>query len=227
MLNEIIFSTQYNRTLNISEKVQKNAIFDCKLNRLMKDTLRQFVSQFGSLSEKEIEEIVDTIELGQFKKGSILLMEGDISSKCYFVLKGCVRQYKIVDGEEKTTAFYTEGQSIVSFSEYTTQAKSKHILICVEDCLLIIGDLSTEKGMYEKFPKLEAITRMMMEQDFGKTQAALELFITSSPEERYLNLLETNPNLLQRVPQHQLASYLGVTAESLSRIKKRIIQKKY
>ena len=80
--------------------------------------------------------------------------------------------------------------------------------------------------MYETFPKLEIITRMMMEQDLGKSQDAMANFITSSPEERYLNLQKTRPDLLQRVPQHQLASFLGVTPESLSRIRNRMAKNK-
>ena len=66
---------------------------------------------------------------------------------------------------------------------------------------------------------------MSMENDFGKQQEALDKFITSSPEERYKNLLETRPDLLQRVPQYHLASYLGVKPESLSRIRKRLTKK--
>jgi len=91
---------------------------------------------------------------------------------------------------------------------------------------LIVGNFHLEQAMYEQFPKLQAITRSMMEHDFGRTQEALARFITSSPEERYVHLLTTRPELVQRVPQHQLASYLGVTPESLSRIRKRMALKK-
>lgn len=92
--------------------------------------------------------------------------------------------------------------------------------------VLVVGSLDYEQEMYQKFPKLAAITRALMEQDFGKTQEALVAFISSSPEERYQKLLAERPALLGRVPQHQLASYLGVTPESLSRIRKRIFMKK-
>lgn len=79
--------------------------------------------------------------------------------------------------------------------------------------------------MYTRFPKLLEITRNIMEQDFGKTQEAFSRFISASPEERYLQLMESRPELFQRVPQHQIASYLGMTAESLSRIRKRTAKK--
>ena len=87
------------------------------------------------------------------------------------------------------------------------------------------GSALTGYFLYERFPKLATLTRKMMEEDFGKTQDQFSRFMTSSAEERYVYLLENNPQLLQRVPQHQLASYLGITPESLSRIKNRLYKK--
>lgn len=188
----------------------------------MHDELIHFLSSFNSLSAEEVNAIAALIPVEAFKKGDILLKEGQYCNTCYFVLKGCVRQYILADGEEKTTAFYTEQQAVAAFSNYIQQSPSKHYWVCAEDCLLIIGYLDKEPDMYKQFPKLAAITRNMMEQDLGKQQEEFAAFITSSPLERYRNLLANRPTLLQRVPQHQLASYLGVTAESLSRIRKRV-----
>jgi CRP-like cAMP-binding protein len=192
----------------------------------MTSELLQYISQFPHLSEEEIKEIADNILVQTFKKGVLLLKEGDTADICFFVLKGCVRQYHLVDNEEKTTAFFTEEQAVVSFASYSQQLPSKHYWSCVEDSVLVVGSLDHEQEMYQKFPKLAAITRALMEQDFGKTQSAFAAFMTSSPEERYRKLLTDRPNLLGRVPQHQIASYLGVTPESLSRIRKRIFVKK-
>jgi CRP-like cAMP-binding protein len=191
----------------------------------MKKELLKYISKFPMLSEQEVKDIVENLTVGKFKKGDLLLKAGEINSECYFVLKGCLRQYYLIDGEEKTTAFYTEEQGVVSVTSYLEQTPANHYLICMEDSILIIGNMSGGLEMYEKFPKLETITRAIMEQDHAKTQESLAFFITSTPEERYLNLLKTRPTLLQRVPQHQLASYLGITPESLSRIRKRVIEK--
>lgn len=192
----------------------------------MENALHQYISKFPTLSEEEAQQIVENITVRSFNRGTMLLKAGEIYSECYFVLKGCVRQFIIIDGEEKTTAFFTEEQAVAFFSKHAEQKSSKYYLSCVEDSTLIVGDLNAEQEMYEKFPKLAAITRAITEQDYGKTQETLASFITSSPEERYLNLLDTRPELLQRVPQHQIASYLGMTPESLSRIRKRVSGKK-
>jgi len=83
-----------------------------------------------------------------------------------------------------------------------------------------------ETIIFEKFPRFETLCRILSEQLLMKSQSSFDEFKTSSPEQRYLNLLETRPKLVQRVPQHQLASYLGITPQSLSRMRARISNKK-
>lgn len=191
----------------------------------MHPQLHTYLTGLGSLTENEISEIGPLIPVQTFAKGHVLLREGEIASHCYFILKGCIRQYHLADAEEKHTAFYTEGQAVVDFMSYAQRIPAKQYWACTEECTLIVGDLDGERDMYDKYPKLQAITRSMMEQDYGKTQEAFARFIASSPEERYRHLLQTRPELPQRVAQHQIASYLGVTPESLSRIRKRILGK--
>jgi len=192
----------------------------------MADELQNLFSKFPSLSEQEVKAISESIVVRSYNKGTILLKEGEISKECYSVLKGCVRKYYIKDGDEKTTAFFTEGEAVASFSSYINQIPSKHYLVCAEDCSLTVGTKGKDAEMCLKFPVLESIIRSEMEKNAGKAQEEHSLFIISSPEERYLNLLENRRTLLNRVPQHQIASYLGVKPESLSRIRKRIVSKK-
>ncbi len=192
----------------------------------MEAALASYLATFPSLTPEERTAIGEALIVRSFEKGTFLLKEGAVSKECYFILKGCVREYHTIDGIEKTTAFFTEHQAIVSFTSYTTGQAAGHYLVCMEDVLVIAGEAGAEAEMYARFPKLGAITRQMIEQDLGAVQYALARFRMSSPEERYLELLHTRPGLLQRVPQHQLASYLGVTPESLSRIRKRIMMQK-
>ncbi|WP_052599825.1 Crp/Fnr family transcriptional regulator [Aureispira sp. CCB-QB1] len=192
----------------------------------MKEKIIEYMAQFEFFTTTEMEEIAAQLHIEAFPKGTLLLKEGEIADKCFFVLEGCIRQYYLVDGEEKTTAFYTEKQAAVSFTSYAEQSPSTHYLVCVEDCILLVGNPTQEQAMYQQHPKLEAFIRLLLEQGFGKTQEQFANFISSSPEKRYCDLLKNQPDLLHRVPQHQIASYLGVTPESLSRIRKRVASKK-
>ena len=192
----------------------------------MDKDLAVFLDSFEILSADDKQVIGEHLLIREYEKGKVLLSEGEISARCFFSLKGCVRQYYLMDGEEKTTAFFTERQPVTSYMSYIDQTPSKHFFVCAEDIKVIEGNLEKEQEMYTRFPKLLTITRAMMEKDFGKTQEDFAAFVTSSPEQRYLNLLENNPQLLRRVPQHQIASYVGVTPESLSRIRKRIAENK-
>ena len=185
----------------------------------------RYISQFTQLSQGEMEEIVRTMKFKTFKKGTILLKEGQIAKLCYFVLKGCIRQYFLVDGEEKTTNFYTEGQPVTPYEGTFKRAPSRYYRACVEDTTVTTSTPEDQAAFFEKLPRLEAVSYLAMEEELGKTQEQLTSFVLRSPEERYLYLLNTRPDLIDRVPQYQLASYLGVTAESLSRIRKRIIKK--
>ncbi|MEK5024126.1 Crp/Fnr family transcriptional regulator [Paenibacillus sp. FSL M7-1046] len=193
----------------------------------MKTILLKYLTRFTSLNEEEQQAIVKEIHIEEYKKGTTLLRQGDVPTKCYFVMKGCVRQYSIDQaGKEFTSNFYTEEQGISSFNRHKHDKSSEYSLTCLEDSILVVGDLDTEQDMYHKHSQLESMTRRMVEANFGEVQEEFAAFIGSTPEERYKTLLLKRPYLVDRVPQHQLASYLGVTPESLSRIKKRINQEK-
>ncbi|MDC1068844.1 Crp/Fnr family transcriptional regulator [Candidatus Kapabacteria bacterium] len=190
------------------------------------DILRSFISEFGILSNEEIQLILDNTVVASYKKGDYLLREGEVSTKCYFVLKGCIRQYYLIDGEEKTTNFFTEQDPVNSFTSNVNKTPSRSNLICAEDCVVTVGTDDLQKEMCKQIPRLESIILNEVEKNTGKLQDDYAKFITSSPEKRYKNLLDQKPHLINRVPHHQIASYLGMTPESLSRIKKRIFTKK-
>ncbi len=191
----------------------------------MAKELIAFLSKIDAFTPEEITELASQIIVREVKKDTILVHQGKVCRLCYFVLKGCLRQYTLEDGIEKTIAFYTEDQAINFFTSKNNQTPSRSSLVTLEDALILVGNPEEERAMYAKYPKLERIAQAMVEQDFGKTQDAFASFITSSPEQRYLNLLNERPDLVQRVPQRLLASYLGMTPESLSRIRKRITAK--
>ena len=189
------------------------------------DEIIRYISKFMHLSEAEATAILENMDYKTYKKGDVLLKEGQISDLCYFTLKGCVRQYYVVDGEEKTTNFYTEGQPIAPNEGPFKSMPSKCYLSCVEDSVLTVGTPKDQMILFEQYPQFAVACRIAIEDELGKIQKNFATFMISSPEERYLNLMQTRPELLDRVPQYQLASYLGIKPESLSRIRKRIMQR--
>lgn len=186
--------------------------------------LVDYISTIAPLSEAEIEQIFEMIKIRSYKKNKVLLREGQIGNTCYFVLQGCIRQYYLMDGVEKTTNFFTEGMPITSTFVFDNKG-SMFFLVCCEDSILVEGNQAEEHLFFEQMPRMETLNRMGVEMELQKNQEAFAQFIMLGPEERYLNLLNNRPDLLDRVPQYQLASYLGITPESLSRIRKRIIKK--
>ena len=187
--------------------------------------LFDFIAKYITLTDEEKQLLIDLDIFKTFKKGEVLLKEGQMSDKSYFVLRGCLRTYFIIEGEEKTTAFYTEMEG-VSPRCVIDRKPSEYFISCVEDCFLVVSDTKMETTGFVQFPKFESLCRMMSEQLLAKNQLQFDDFKTSTPEQRYLNLLKIRPDLLQRAPQHQLASFLGITPQSLSRLRARIVQKK-
>ncbi|MCB9063541.1 MAG: Crp/Fnr family transcriptional regulator [Chitinophagales bacterium] len=178
------------------------------------------------LTNEEREIIVDNTNIREYKKGDVILREGQMAKECYMVLKGLIREYYIVDGEEKTTNFFMEMEPVNSFSSRKNNKPSKHFLVCAEDCAVTVSTNSLEAEMCRLIPRLESIIRDAVEKETGKMQEEMANFITTSPEDRYTQLMNEKPELLNRVPQHQIASYLGVKPETLSRIRKRLLTAK-
>ena len=188
----------------------------------IKDKLRQHLEQLQILTANEIDVILAATIMEEHKKGETLLRAGQVQEHCYMIIEGCIREYMLTDGEEKTTAFYTEGDKITSYSSEGNEVPSKHFLECMEDCVITISTQNFENELRKLVPRLDAIIQQVAKEQLGNNKEQLTRFVTSSPEERYKDLLDTKPSLFNRVPQHQIASFLGVKPESLSRIRKRI-----
>ena len=191
----------------------------------MEHILVKFMSQLTSLTNDEKKSIEDSFPVKTFKRKHLLLREGMIANNAFFVIKGCIREYQLLDGEEKTTAFYTENQSAINFISQANQTPSSKYFECTEETTVAILNGEKEKSLYNKHPRFERFCREGMEQMMGIQQETLSRFIVSDPKERYLQLLNQRPELINRVPQYQIASYLGIKPETLSRIRKRMASK--
>jgi CRP-like cAMP-binding protein len=190
----------------------------------MENLLFDYISKYIHLDENEKKAIVSLDIFHTKKKGEELLKQGELSNQGYFVLKGCIRSYYIIKGEEKTTDFHTEMEGITPQCVIDNKP-SEYNINCVENSILLISNPEMETEMFKKFPKFESLCRILSENIVSKQQIDFNNFKISSPQERYLSLVNKRPDLIQRVPQHQIASFLGIKPQSLSRIKARILEK--
>jgi CRP-like cAMP-binding protein len=190
----------------------------------MQDILFDFISKYISLTEDEKNALLSLDLFHSVKKGTVLLKEGQNTQNSFFVLKGCIRSYYIKDGEEKTTAFYTEMEALTPPC-VISKTPSDYYISCIEDCILLISNTDMSEEVNSKFPKFEIMCMKFSEELLAKERMDFDEFKTTSPEQRYLNLIQKRPDLIQRVSQHQLASYLGIKPQSLSRLRARIFKK--
>lgn len=191
----------------------------------MENKLIEYFSKFRILSKEEKEIINKDLKIVGFKKGTILLKEGQHPFDNYFVLSGCIRQYIIKNGDERVTKFYTEEEWILPAIGQDSNLASKYFLDCVEDSSLVIANDRDGSELMKNNLKFQELAQLILEKEIMNQQQHFAEFQNSTPEERYLKLQQTNPRLIERVPQFQLSSYIGVKPESLSRIRKRITEK--
>lgn len=190
----------------------------------MENEVIKYLSKHVSLSSELTDIIIESTVIKRFKMGTILLKEDDISNESYLVLKGCMRSYIIQDGEEKTIEFYTEEQAVLPLN-YGKEIPSEHYLECIEDTTVTVTTPKHEREMFKKFPEFNSVCHLMSEVIMSHLQKSFAFYKTSTAKDRYLKLIKERPDLSQRVPQYQLASYLGIKPETLSRIRKKLNNK--
>ncbi|NJO90031.1 MAG: Crp/Fnr family transcriptional regulator [Chloroflexia bacterium] len=191
----------------------------------MYKALKEQLNAIVPISEKEWDIIRNKFVFRQVPKKFVLVKTDDIADEVYFVNKGLLRLYYEKDGEEITAFIYSEKLFASSYDSFLSKTKSNQCIDALEDCDLLVLSYQGMQELYSEVPKFNVIARIVSEQRFINAQRILSSFILDSPEERYLKFTKQFPNLIQRVPQHIIASYLGVTPVSLSRIRKRIFEK--
>ena len=177
-------------------------------------------SNFNTQEEKDF--FAKWINIKRVKKGVFLLKEGQHIRSSYLLFKGCIREYYLRDGEEKTVAFYTSGDSLSDGGSKLEEIPSSYNWVCMSECIVSIFPFTVEKEMYKRFPRSESKCRMETEKRLSNYKNTVNDYLSSSPAERYENLIKTKPELFQLVPLYHIASYLGVKPESLSRIRGRL-----
>src|SRR5690606_27287924 len=150
-----------------------------------------------------------------------LLEEGEISKKMFFVEKGCLRTWINNNGKDITTQFFFEGDGVSSIESFMTNKPSLYTIESIEPCII---QTITQKDFQETLKNSPELRDNVTEHLFMRLLKSQQLFFSylkNSPQERYQELVKQYPHIVQRVPQHYIASYLGITSVSLSRIRNR------
>jgi CRP/FNR family transcriptional regulator, anaerobic regulatory protein len=158
-------------------------------------------------------------------KDEYLFSEGDICQFAGFVLTGCFRLFFIKDDKEITLDFFTENRPIADYESYFRKRPTPFYFQAVEPSELLILNPSCLELLFESSPNGQRLQRILLETLFFRLRDKLLSLYADEPETRYIALLRTEPELVQRVPQYHLASYLGIEPESLSRLKRRVLSR--
>jgi CRP-like cAMP-binding protein len=187
------------------------------------EQLRQAVRRFMPMEEVDFQLLVPHLEAVNFKKGECLVREGKVSNIIGLLLVGSMRHYYTRDGEERTTYFYFEQHFVASYISCLTGKPSELTIEALTDCRLLVFPYTVLKKLYNESHAWERFGRLIAEYLAMGLEERMVSLLMLSPEERYEALLQSHRHkILERVPQHYIANYLGITPVSLSRIRSRV-----
>jgi CRP-like cAMP-binding protein len=186
----------------------------------------ELLLQNTALTDAEKELLKSVLIPKKVRKRQYLLQAGDVSRHAIFVAKGCLRSYTIDHNEVKHIfQFAIEGWAISDMYSFLTGEPATYNIDAIEDSELFLVDNAGKEKLLEQIPKMEKVFRLTLEKNYIANQSRINAMLSSSIEERYLSFARTYPQIVQRVPQHMIASYLGVSAETLSRMRKQLAGK--
>ncbi|MES2417479.1 MAG: Crp/Fnr family transcriptional regulator [Bacteroidota bacterium] len=160
---------------------------------------------------------------------TILLEEGQVSKRVYWIEKGCIRVWFNNDGKDITYQFFFENSTVASIESFRKNIPSAGNMEALEPCTLWYADKEDIEFIIDEICEEPELRKLFIDKIFQRTFDYMKYFfsaIKDPPQQRYLDLLKENPQLIQRVPQHYIASYLGITTVHLSRIKSKLAKSK-
>jgi len=193
----------------------------------MHERILKNVSRFIQLTPEEVRYFVSLLKHKKIRKRQYLVQEGDIARYEYFVNEGCLRTFHTDDkGMEHNVQFSIEDWWTGDMYSFLTQTPGKYNIIAIEDSDLSCIDSESQELLYTKVPKFERFFRHLLQNAFIALQERILSNMSESAEERYLNFRNKYSSMDKRIPQNQVASFLGITPESLSRVRKQLMAKK-
>lgn len=190
----------------------------------MKTNLKKFISQYVELSGDELKDITDRFKSKAIKKNDYLFRQGDICKDLVFVQKGCLRLFYLKDGIEISVWFAFEKSSAIEIYSFISENPSDYFLEAIEDSEVLYLPKTELNKLYQHQPRMQEMMRNFWEDVILNLISRFTALQKDSAEKRYLDLLD-KPAYLETIPQKYLASFIGVTPTSLSRIRKQISRK--
>lgn len=190
--------------------------------------MRSTFSQLVDLSDEAWEAVLAVGQPNQYNRKQLLLEPGQVCDRMLFIHQGAMRLYRIQDGLDITYFFFFPDSFAFAtdFASFKTDSPSQYYLECIDDCRVTTFPRTAIYSLYDQYPQMQKFGRLMAEYAYLMMDRRMSHFQFHNLETRYLALLQEEPALLQRVPQHLIATYLGVTPESLSRIKQQVARLK-
>jgi CRP-like cAMP-binding protein len=159
----------------------------------------------------------------KLRKKQYFLQEGNVAFHTAWVAKGCMRTFSVnKNGIEQTMQLAIEGWWATDMYSFLTGEPAMYNIEAVEDCELLVIDKVGREKVFERVPGFERLMRILIEKNLVANQQRLNALMGQNADERYISFIKKYPQIVQRVPQHMIASYLGITPETLSRIRKQL-----
>ena len=188
--------------------------------------LKNYINQIVELTEEEFDDVCRYFKPLNLPSGAYFSEEGMVCNHIIFVVKGYLRSYYEINEEEVTNYIVSRHTAITAFASFTSREPSKEYIQAITDCELLSITYENMQMLYKKYPKWQELGRLIMEQIYHHTETRVLSFLTQSAEERYRSLIKDQPRLIKDVPLRYVASMLGITPETLSRIRNKVSSEK-
>jgi CRP/FNR family transcriptional regulator, anaerobic regulatory protein len=181
------------------------------------------LTELLGLSPQELGIFLSKLQVKTFKRRELIVREGQVCKYAYFINSGCLRYFYVVNDQENTGQFFFEHSWYTDYASFISGQPTTQNIQCIEQCELLLLSRFDLQQLFIEVPKFEKFGRIMAENAYLGLRGRNEILTNQTAEERYLRLLKERPKVMERVPQHYIASYLGIRPQSLSRIRKRIL----
>jgi CRP-like cAMP-binding protein len=183
--------------------------------------LIQFFLNSTLVTLSTAEKIVQSFQHKEFKRNEFLLTEGKVPNEYFYLEHGFMRAYAFdLNGDEVTTNFYMSNQVVFEVSSFFNRTKSKENIQAIEDCMGWYITYDQLNNLFHTLPEFRDFGRAILVKGFASLKTRMLSMITETAEQRYQDMLQTNPEIFQHAALKHIASYLGITDTSLSRIRK-------